>query len=93
MQLLSHPFSPYGRKVTLATALKGLQDRIEVTQVDTNPLDNREITAANPLGKIPALIIEGALFRVVRGLADHCTRHGFAKLTGAWPCEERPEPQ
>jgi glutathione S-transferase len=59
MQLLSHPFSPYGRKVTLATALKGLQDRIEVTQVDTNPLDNPELTAANPLGKIPALIIDG----------------------------------
>jgi glutathione S-transferase len=59
MQLLSHPFSPYGRKVTLATALKGLEDRIEVTQVDTNPLDNPEITTANPLGKIPALIIDG----------------------------------
>jgi glutathione S-transferase len=59
MQLLSHPFSPYGRKVTLATALKGLQDRVEVTQVDTNPLDNPEITTANPLGKIPALIIDG----------------------------------
>jgi glutathione S-transferase len=59
MQLLSHPFSPYGRKVTLATALKGLQDRIEVSQVDTNPLDNPEITAANPLGKIPALIVDG----------------------------------
>ncbi|HEY7549478.1 MAG TPA: glutathione S-transferase family protein [Hyphomicrobiaceae bacterium] len=59
MQLLSHPFSPYGRKVTLATALKGLRDRIEVTPVDTNPLDNPEITAANPLGKIPALIIDG----------------------------------
>ncbi|HEY1245535.1 MAG TPA: glutathione S-transferase family protein [Hyphomicrobiaceae bacterium] len=59
MQLLSHPFSPYGRKVTLATALKGLEDRIEVTQVDTNPLDNPEVTAANPLGKIPALIVDG----------------------------------
>lgn len=59
MQLLSNPLSPYGRKVTLAAALKGLQDRIEVTQVDTNPLDNPDITTVNPLGKIPALIIEG----------------------------------
>ncbi|MBO0765308.1 MAG: glutathione S-transferase N-terminal domain-containing protein [Hyphomicrobiaceae bacterium] len=59
MQLLSHPFSPYGRKVTLAAALKGLEDRITVTQVDTNPLDNPEITTPNPLGKIPALIIDG----------------------------------
>ena len=39
-----------------------------------------------------ALIIEGALFRVVKGLADHASRHGFAKATGSWPGEERPEP-
>jgi glutathione S-transferase len=59
MTLLSHPFSPYGRKVKIAIALKGLKDRIEVVQVDTNPLDNPEITRANPLGKIPALVIDG----------------------------------
>jgi glutathione S-transferase len=59
MQLLSHPLSPYVRKVRIATALKGLEDRIELVQVDTNPLDNPEITKANPLGKIPALVIEG----------------------------------
>jgi hypothetical protein len=40
---------------------------------------------------IPALLLEGALFRVVRGLVDHGSRHGFARLTGAWPGEERPE--
>jgi glutathione S-transferase len=59
MTLLSHPFSPYGRKVKIATALKGLGDRIEVIQVDTNPLQNPDITRANPLGKIPALVIDG----------------------------------
>jgi Protein of unknown function (DUF4235) len=41
---------------------------------------------------IPALIIEGAVFRIVRGLVDHSTRRGFAKVTGTWPGEERPEP-
>jgi glutathione S-transferase len=59
MTLLSHPFSPYGRKVKIAIALKGLGDRIEVVQVDTNPLDNADITRANPLGKIPALVVDG----------------------------------
>jgi len=59
MTLLSHPLSPYGRKVKIATALKGLKDRIEVVQSDTNPLDNPQITRANPLGKIPALVIDG----------------------------------
>jgi glutathione S-transferase len=59
LTLLSHPFSPYGRKVKIAVALKGLKDRIEVVQVDTNPLDNPGITRVNPLGKIPALVIDG----------------------------------
>jgi glutathione S-transferase len=59
MQLLSHPFSPYGRKVRIAMAMKGLDDRIEVTQVDTNPLENPDIVRANPLGKIPALVVDG----------------------------------
>jgi glutathione S-transferase len=59
MQLLSSPLSPYGRKVKIAMALKGLEDRIDVVQVDTNPLDNPEITRVNPLGKIPSLVIDG----------------------------------
>ena len=42
---------------------------------------------------IAALVVEGAIFRVVRGLADHGSRHGFAKLTGSWPGDERPEPE
>jgi hypothetical protein len=40
-----------------------------------------------------ALLVEGAIFRLVRGLADHGARHGWAQLTGAWPGEERPEPE
>ena len=41
---------------------------------------------------IPALVLEGAIFRAVRGLFDHGTRQAFRKLTGSWPGEERPEP-
>lgn len=40
---------------------------------------------------IPALVLEGAIFRVLRGLSDHGSRHAFRKITGAWPGEERPE--
>ena len=40
-----------------------------------------------------ALLVEGAIFRTVRGLADHGTRRGFAKVTGSWPGEEAPEPE
>jgi hypothetical protein len=42
---------------------------------------------------VAALLVEGAIFRVVRGLADHNARRGFAWLTGSWPGEERPEPE
>jgi len=40
-----------------------------------------------------ALLVEGAIFRMVRGIADHGTRHAWARVTGSWPGEERPEPQ
>lgn len=38
-----------------------------------------------------ALALEGAIFRAVRGLAEHGARRSFAKTTGTWPGEERPE--
>jgi len=40
---------------------------------------------------IPALLLEGAIFRAARGLFDHGTRRAFGRATGAWPGEERPE--
>jgi hypothetical protein len=42
---------------------------------------------------LSALLVEGAIFRVVRGIADHGTRHAWARLTGSWPGEERPDPE
>ena len=38
-----------------------------------------------------ALALEGAIFRLAKGLFDHGARRGFARWTGAWPGEERPE--
>lgn len=37
---------------------------------------------------IPALALQGAVFRVVKGLSDRGARSGFAHLTGRWPGEE-----
>ena len=46
------------------------------------------------VGKLAAaLAIEGALFRMVRGLFDHYSRQGFLSLTGSWPGEEEPDPK
>lgn len=41
---------------------------------------------------LPALLLEGAIFRTVRGVVDRASRQGFSRLTGKWPGEERPEP-
>jgi uncharacterized protein DUF4235 len=40
---------------------------------------------------IAALVFEGAIFRLVKGLVDHGARHSFAKATGSWPGEESPD--
>ena len=60
MKMLSHPFSPYVRKARIAMAMKGVADRIELVTVDTNAVENLDLSRANPLGKIPALIIDGS---------------------------------
>jgi len=57
MKLRSSPPSPFGRKVKLAAAILGLKDRIEIENANTaDPSDN--LRAQNPLGKIPALLLE-----------------------------------
>ncbi len=36
-----------------------------------------------------ALLLEGAIFRLVKGMVDRGARAGFAFFTGRWPGEER----
>ena len=55
MKLLTSLTSPYGRKLRVVIAELGLN----VPVVETQPLDNaEELLAANPLGKVPALVLE-----------------------------------
>jgi len=61
--LRSSPPSPFGRKIKIAASILGLSDQIKIETTDTNdPSDS--IRKQNPLGKIPALILEdgSALF-------------------------------
>jgi glutathione S-transferase len=55
--LRSSPASPFGRKVKIAAAILSLTDRIEIVAADTND-PNDSLRRQNPLGKIPALILE-----------------------------------
>jgi Protein of unknown function (DUF4235) len=38
---------------------------------------------------LAALVLQGAIFRAVRGVIDRASREAFSKLTGSWPGEER----
>jgi glutathione S-transferase len=58
MKLLSNPLSPYVRKVLVAMAMKGVTDKIQMVATDTNPGDNVQLNTANPLGKIPCLVLD-----------------------------------
>jgi glutathione S-transferase len=57
MILRSSPPSPFGRKVKLAASILGLDQEITIEHAD--PTDASDtIRRQNPLGKIPALIVE-----------------------------------
>ena len=42
---------------------------------------------------IVALALEGAIFRVARGVVDRGSRQAFYRVTGSWPGEAEPEPE
>ena|SRR5689334_12135914 len=60
----------------------------KVDQEEPPQPEHREISIAK---LAIALIIEGAIFRLIKGLFDHAARRGFARMTGAWPGEEEPD--
>ncbi len=58
MKLLTGPTSPFARKVAVAVHELGLTDSVEMCVATTTPLQtDPAVAAANPLGKIPALIL------------------------------------
>jgi Protein of unknown function (DUF4235) len=65
-------------------------------RIDKEAPPRAEQRAINPGKLVLALAIEGALFRAVKGLVDHASREGFAKVTGVWPGpkeEQEPQPE
>src|SRR3954447_23035396 len=59
MILRSSPPSPFGRKIKLAIGILGFDNEVSIEKAD--PTDaNDSLRKQNPLGKIPALIIENS---------------------------------
>jgi glutathione S-transferase len=79
MMLRYAPASPYARKVRIAAALLGLADKIELRDTDLNGAGD-PIREQNPLGKVPALVLEdGTVYfdsRVILEYLDHLAGGG-----------------
>ncbi len=79
MILRSSPSSPFVRKVRIAAGVLGLADKIEVRETDLNDAAD-SIRVQNPLGKIPALILDdGTTYydsRVILEVLDHLAGGG-----------------
>jgi glutathione S-transferase len=86
MILRSVPASPFARKCYLAASVLGLLGELKIEKADTNDADDT-LRKQNPLGKIPALVLEdgSTLFdsRVIVEYLDH--RAGGGKIIPAEP--------
>jgi hypothetical protein len=89
-KILFVPFSVLGGIIAGAVGKKAFEGLWGVVD-DQEPPDakHRQVQLRK---LIPALLLEGAIFRAVKGLFDHGSRRAFSKLTGRWPGEERPDP-
>jgi hypothetical protein len=61
--------------------------------IDDQEPPDAEHREVNYVKLAAALLLEGAIFRVIRGFFDHGARQGFRRMTGSWPGEEAPEPE
>lgn len=89
MQLIMSPTSPYVRKVRVMILETGQQDAVEEISVVTNPFEMAaDALAANPLGKIPALLRKDgpAIYdsRVITRFLDHRVQAGLYPAARIW---------
>jgi Protein of unknown function (DUF4235) len=82
-------FAPIGILAGLAAgfaAQKGFE-RIWAAFDDEDPPEAEDRDVSYPK-LIAALALEGAIFRLVKGMVDRGARVGFASTTGVWPGED-----
>jgi Protein of unknown function (DUF4235) len=87
-------FAPIGILTGLAAgfaAQKGFE-RIwaMIDDQDAPEVEDRAVSYPKLLA---ALALEGAIFRLVKGMVDRGARVGFASTTGFWPGEDNTAPQ
>jgi uncharacterized protein DUF4235 len=82
-------FAPIGILAGLAAgfaAQKGFERIwLAIDEEQAPEVEDREVSYPK---LVAALLIEGAIFRLVKGMVDRAARLGFASLTGSWPGEK-----
>ncbi len=82
-------FAPFGLAAGIVAGIaarKGFERLWTVVDEEEPPQPDQR---GAPLVKlIAALAIEGAVFRVVKGVADNGARRWVASMTGRWPGED-----
>jgi hypothetical protein len=82
-------FAPIGILAGLAAgflAQKGFERLWAFLDEEEAPeVEDREVSYPK---LILALLLEGAIFRLVKGMVDRSARISFASITGKWPGEE-----
>lgn len=89
MRLIHSPASPFARKVVVLLRETGQLDDVEIVSVTTTPFETDPgLAAANPLGKIPALIRDDAPAiydsRVITRFLDARAGGGFYPEARLW---------
>lgn len=83
-------FKPFGIAAGVAAGLlaRKLFERGWGSIDDEDPpqADQRDVEMPK---LVLSLLLEGAIFALVKGLVDHGARTAFARYTGVWPGEEK----
>jgi hypothetical protein len=91
MKLIFIPISIAGGLLAGLVAKKSFEQIWGMIDAEEPPdAEHREISYVKLAA---ALMLEGAIFRLVRGFIDHGARRTFARATGRWPGQEAPEPE
>lgn len=87
---MKYLFMPVGIAAGLVAGMLGKKafEKLWAVIDDEDPPEPDQRDA--PTAKlVAALAIEGAIFRLVKGMTDYGARRAFAGATGSWPGETR----
>jgi hypothetical protein len=86
LKILFAPFGLIGGLLSGAVAKRAFDRTWKLIDSDAAPAPDQRGTSWVKL--TAALVLQGAIFRLVRGAFDRGSRETFTRLTGRWPGRE-----